>query len=109
MDRISKIGLLSLERQWSLVALNVPTFFKNKCHEENKNTLNKKHLNDCHCSQPKQHIHSCYGSKKIVKQILNLDDRLYTLQKYVVCKSRVEIGHTFMEISLNLSDITDFL
>ena len=47
--------------------------------------------------------------KKFVKQILNLDDRLYTLQKYVVCKSRVEIGHTFTEISLNLSDITDFL
>ena len=28
----------------------------------------------------------------------NLEHRLYTLQIYVVWKSRVEIGHTFMEI-----------
>ena len=33
-----------------------------------------------------------------------LDHSLYTLQKYLFCKSRVEIGH-----SLVLADFTDFL
>ena len=45
---------------------------------------------------------------KVVQQIFNLDHRFYNLQKYVVCKSQVEIGHTFMEISLNFADFTDF-
>ena len=43
-----------------------------------------------------------------VKQIFSLDHRSCTLQKYVVCKSQVEIGNTFMEISLNFADFTDF-
>ena len=41
-------------------------------------------------------------------QIFNLDYWLYTLQKYVVCKSEVELGHKLMKISLNLADFTDF-
>ena len=36
------------------------------------------------------------------------DPRLSTLQLYVVCKSQIDIGHTFMEISLNLANFTDF-
>ena len=47
-------------------------------------------------------------SEIVVKQIFNLDHRFYTLQKYVVCKSRVEIGHMFKDISLNLADFTYF-
>ena len=35
---------------------------------------------------------SCSGSEIIVKQTFNLDHRLYTLQKYVVCKSLVRNG-----------------
>ena len=61
---------------------------------------NKKHSNDCHCIQPKQHIHGCSGSEIVVKQIFNLDHRLY-----VVCKAPVEIGHTFIEISLNCDGV----
>ena len=52
---------------------------------------------------------SCSGSEIIVNQTFNLDHRLYTLQKYVVSKSLVGMGHTFMEIFLNLADFTDFL
>ena len=33
---------------------------------------------------------------------------LYTLQVYTVKKSRVEISHTLMNISLNLTGFTDF-
>ena len=89
MDRIFKIGLLSLEWQsGSLAPINTPIFLKNS-HEENKNTLNKKPLNSSHWIQPKQHIHSWSGSEIVVKQIFNLDHRFYILQKYVVCKSRV--------------------
>ena len=58
--------------------------------------------------QLKQHIHRCSGSETVVKQILNLDHRLHTLQKYIACKFQVEIGHMFMEIYLNLADFTDF-
>ena len=57
-----------------------------------------------HCIQPKRYIHDCLGSEIIVKQILNLDHKLYTLQKYVVCKSQVENDDTFPEISLSLAD-----
>ena len=32
----------------------------------------------------------------------------YTLQIYAVCKSRIEISHTLMEISLNIMGFTDF-
>ena len=39
-----------------------------------------------------------------MKQILNLDHKLYTLQKYLVCKSQVENDDTFTEISLSLAD-----
>ena len=52
--------------------------------------------------------HGCYRPKIVVKQIFNLDHRLYTLQKYIVWESQVEIGHTFMDISLSLADFTDF-
>ena len=55
-------------------------------------------------------MHGCSGSEIVVKQILNLDYKLYKhyKQKYVVCKSQVETGHTFTEISLNLVDFIDF-
>ena len=106
MGRIFKIGWLSLKWQWGLLAVDIPIFFKNNCHEENKNTFNREHLNGCHCIQPKQHMHGCSGSEIVVTQTFNLDHRL--LQKYVVCKSQVEIGHKFLEIFLNLVDFTDF-
>ena len=38
-------------------------------------------------------------SETVLKQIFNSDHKLYTLQKYVVCKFQLEIGHTFTEIS----------
>ena len=58
-----------------------------------------------YCIQPKRRIHGCSGSEIVVKQIFNLTHKLYKLyrQKHVVCKSQVEIGHTYMEISLNLA------
>ena len=40
-------------------------------------------------------MHGCPGSEHMH---FNLEHRLYTLQIYVVWKSQVEIGHTFMEI-----------
>ena len=46
--------------------------------------------------------------QKYRETIFNLDHRLYTLQKYVACKSQVGIGHTFMKIFLNLPDFTVF-
>ena len=51
MDKIFKIGSLSLEWHKGLLALNItPIFFKNNVmKKKNKNTLNKKHLNTCHC------------------------------------------------------------
>ena len=61
-----------------------------------------------HCIQPKRHIRGCSGSEIVAKQIFNLDRKLYSIQKYVVCKPQVEIGHTFTKISLNLADFTDF-
>ena len=61
-----------------------------------------------HCIQPKRHIHACSGSEIVVKQIFNLDDKIYTLQEYLVCKSQVENDHMFTEISVNLTDFIDF-
>ena len=61
-----------------------------------------------HCIQPKRHIHSCSGSEIVVKQIFNLDHKLYTLQRYVGCKSQVENDQMFTETSLVLADFTDF-
>ena len=37
-----------------------------------------------------------------------VDQRLYILLKYLLFKSQVEIGHTFIEISLNPADFKDF-
>ena len=65
-------------------------------------------MNSCHCIQPKRHTNGCSESEIVVKKIFNLDHRFYTLQKYVACKSQVENGHMFMEISLNLADFTNF-
>ena len=98
MRRIFKISLLSLEWQWGLLALNVLIFFKNVM-KEIKIRSNKKHLNSCPC------IHIwLVRIRRAVKQIFNLDHWLYILQKYVVCKSQAEVGH-----SLNFADFTDFL
>ena len=58
----------------------------------------KNHLKSCYCIQPKRLRHGCSRSEIVVKQIFNLDHMLYTLQKHVVCKSQVDIGHTSMEI-----------
>ena len=44
----------------------------------------------------------------MVKQIFNSDHKLYTLHKYVICKSRVEIDHKFIEISLNITILEIF-
>ena len=51
-----------------------------------------KHLDSCHCIQSRRHIYGCSGSEIVVKQIFNLNHRLYTLQKYLICKSQVEFG-----------------
>ena len=50
------------------------------------------------------YIYGWSRSERAVKQVFNLHHWLYTLQKYVVCKSQVEVGH-----SLNFADFTDFL
>ena len=62
--------------------------------------LNKKHLNSCHCVQPKWHMHGCSRWEIVVKQIFNLDHSHYTLQKYVVFKTQVEIGHKLVHRNL---------
>ena len=79
-------------------------FFKNNVMKKQKIRLIKNIWTAGHCIQPKRYIHDCLGSEIIVKQILNLDHKLYTLQKYVVCKSQVENDDTFPEISLSLAD-----
>ena len=61
-----------------------------------------------HYIQPKRHIHACTESEIAVKPIFNFYRKLYSLQKYVVWKSQVKIGHAFTEISLNLADFIDF-
>ena len=68
----------------------------------------KNHLKSYYCIQPKRLRHGCCRSEIAVKQIFNLDHRLYTLQKHVVCKSQVDIGHTSTEISLNFASFTGF-
>ena len=109
MDWIFKIRLLGLEWWCGLLALNIiPIFVKNNVMKKNKIRLIKNIWTTGHCIQPKQHIHGCSGSEIVVKKIFNLDRKLCSLQKYVFCKSQVEIGHTFMEISLNLVDFIDF-
>ena len=35
--------------------------------------------------QPKKCRHGCSGSEIVVKQGSNLDHKLYTFQKYVIC------------------------
>ena len=68
MDIILKIGLLSLERQWGLLALN------NKCKNNViKKTKIRSIMNSCCCIQSVQHRHGCPGSEVVVKQIFNLD------------------------------------
>ena len=57
-----------------------------------------------HCIQSKRHMNGCSESEVVVKQIFNWDHKFFTCKKYVVCKSQVEIDHTFTEISLNLAD-----
>ena len=104
MDRIFKIGLQSPE--WRAVCLHLILFPSSL--KKNKNALNVKYLNSCHCIQPKQHERDCSGSEIVVKQIFNLNHRPYNFQKYLVCKSQVEIGHTFVEISWNIAYFTNF-
>ena len=105
MGRISKISLLSLEWRGGLLALNISIFFKNNVMKKTKKTLNKKTFE-------RLQLHSAKATHTWVLGIRNsCETNIYLrslLKKYVVCKSRVEIGHMFMEISLNLADFTDF-
>ena len=104
---IFKIGLLSLEWQWGLLALNIiPIFYKNNVIKKTK-IRSKKKSEQLPVYSAKA-THGYYGSEIVVTQIFNLNHQLYTLQKFVVCRSQVEIGHTFTEISLNLTDFIDF-
>ena len=99
MDRIFKIGLLSLEWQWGLLALIIiPIFFKNNIMKKTK-IRSIKTFEQLSLYSAKATHTWLLRSEIVVKQIFNLDHRFYTLQKYVVCKSRIEIGHTFQEIS----------
>ena len=47
----------------------------------------------------------------LLREVVSLNNTeshwLYTLQIYTVCKSRVEISHRLMEISLNLMGFED--
>ena len=104
MARIFKIGLLSLEWSWGLLTLILICF---------KNNVMKK-TNICSVKTFEQlPLYSAETthtwSEIVVKQIFNLDHRFYALQKYVVCKFQLEIGHTFKEISLNLVHFTGFV
>ena len=104
-----EVVLLSLEWWWGLLALNIiPIFFENNVMKKTKRRSIKNIWTAGHCIQPKWHKHGCSRSEIVVKQIFNLDCKLYFLQKYIVCKSQVEIGHMFMEISLNLADSIGF-
>ena len=94
-DAVCRLGIIAI-------------FFKINVMKKTKIRLIKNIWTAGHCVQPKRHIHGCSGSEIVVKQIFNLDRKLYSLQKYVICKSQVEIGHTFTEISLNLAHFIDF-
>ena len=68
-DRIFKVGLLSLEGQWGLLALNIiPIFFKNNAMKKTKLPL--------HSAKATYTWHGRYGSEIVEKQIFNF------LQKY---------------------------
>ena len=57
MDWIFKIGLLSLEWKWGLLALNIiPIFFKNNVLKKTKIRSIKNIWTVGHCIQPKRHI-----------------------------------------------------
>ena len=108
MVRIFKISLLSLECQWGLLALIIiPIFFKNNVMKKTK-IRSIKTYEQLPLYSAKATNAWLFQIRKVVKQIFNLDRRFYTLQKYVVCKSRVEIGHTFKEIFLNIANFADF-
>ena len=98
-----------MEWQWDLLAfIIIHIFFKNKVMKETK-IRSIKNIWTAATVFSQSNTYCCSGSEIVVKQIFNLDHKFYTSQKYVVCKSRVEIGQKFKEISLNLADFTDFL
>ena len=107
MDRIFKTGLLSLEKHCGLLVPNIIVIFKNNVTKKTKiHSIKDIWTAAAVFSQTDTFMAAgCSGSEIAVKQILNLDHRLYSLQIYVICKSQVEIRRTF--ISLNLADFTD--
>ena len=106
---IFKIGLLSLEWQWGLLALNIiPILRIIRIMSSRKQKYAQKKKSEQLPVYSAKATHGYYGSEIVVTQIFNLNHQLYTLQKFVVCRSQVEIGHTFTEISLNLTDFIDF-
>ena len=108
MVRIFKISLLSLEWQWGLLALIIISiFFKNNVMKKTKIRSIKTYEQLPLYSAKTTHTWLLW-IRKVVKGLFNLDHRFYTLQKYLVCKSRVEIGHTFKEIFLNIANFADF-
>ena len=90
--------------KWSLLALNTLIFFKNIVMKETKIRSIKKTFERLPLYSAKA-THTWLVQIRNNREaiIFNLDHRFYTLQKYVVYKSGVESGHTFMEISLNLT------
>ena len=76
---IFKIGLLSLEWRWGLLALNIiPIFYKNNVMKKTKirTKKKKKKKSEQLPVYSAKATHGCSGSKIVVKQIVNLDHHL---------------------------------
>ena len=89
------LGLLPL--------ISISIFFKNSATKKTK-IRSIKTFEQLPLYSTKATHNGFSGSKIVVRQTFNLDHRIYTLQKYIVCKFRVEIGHKFSKTTATANE-----